>query len=102
MDKHLNLANRLYEVFRGNITCINTWGVYLFNSDFDNEPELRNKVGIIWICALFDTLEADNKFIPQIIKEAKQEGFESLVHNGIQLQNLCKLTGELLDSFTKQ
>lgn len=98
----MNLANRLYEVFLGNLTCINTWGVYLFDSDFDGEPELRNKIGTIWFCALLDTLEAEGRFIPQAIQEAENEGWESLVYNGRQLQNLCKLTSELLDSFTRE
>jgi hypothetical protein len=102
MDKYLNLANRLYEVFRGNLTCVNTWGVYLFDSDFDSEPELRNKIGTIWFCALLDTLEAESRFIPAAIQEAEREGWESLVHNGLQLQNLCQLTSELLDSFTRE
>ncbi len=102
MNKHKSLANRLYEVICGNLTCINAWGVYLFNSDFDAEPELRNKVGVIWLCSLFDTLEAERKFIPEIIKEAKSEGWESLVHNGYQLQILCKLSSELLNLFTRE
>lgn len=102
MDKHLNLANRLYEVIVGNLTCINTWGIYLFDDDFEKEPELRNKVGTIWFCALMDTLEAESRFIPQAIKEAEENGYDSLVHNGRQLQNLCKLTSELLDQFTRE
>lgn len=81
---------------------MNTWGVYLFDSDFDREPELRNKIGTIWICALLDTLEAESRFIPQAIREAEEEGWHSLVHNGYQLQNLCKLTSELLGSFTRE
>lgn len=41
MNQHLSLANRLHEVVIGNLTCVNTWGVYLFDADFDGEPELR-------------------------------------------------------------
>jgi|SRR5690554_1581864 len=101
MDQHLNLANRLHEVVIGNLTCVNTWGVYLLDADFDGEPELRNKVGVIWFCALLDTLEAESRFIPDAIREAEKNGWDSLVHNGKQLQQLCKLTSELLNVFTR-
>lgn len=101
MDQHLNLANRLHEVVIGNFTCINTWGVYLFDANFDDKPELRNKVGVIWLCALLDTLEAESRFIPDAIREAEKNGWDSLVHNGKQLQRLCKLTAELLNVFTR-
>lgn len=102
MDKHLSLANRLHEVVIGNLTCVRAWGFYLFDSEFDGEPELRNKIGTIWFCALLDTLGAESRFIPQAIKEAEDEGWESLAHNGRQLKNLCELTSELLSSFTRE
>lgn len=103
MDSHLNLANRLYEVVIGSLNAIQTWGAYLFDDDFNQrEPELRNRVGTIWLCSMLDTLEADSSYIPQVIKESEASGFDSLVHNGKQLQNLCKLTSELLEIFTRE
>jgi hypothetical protein len=102
MNQYLNLVNKLYEVIIGNLTCVNTWSVYLFDSDFDNEQELRNKVGVIWLCALVDTVEAELRFLPEAIAEAESKGWESLAHNGRQLQNLCKLTSELLNLFSRE
>lgn len=102
MNKHLDLVNRLYEVICGKLSCIQVWGVYLFDSDFDDEPELRNKIGVIWICSLFDTIDAENRFIPEIIREAELEGWDKLVHNARQVQNLCKMTSELLSIFTME
>lgn len=102
MDPHLNLANRLYEVVVANLTALETWGFYLTSPEFDKEPELRNKLGVIWVCSLLDTLEAESRFLPEAAKEAQAKGFRSLVHNAQQLQNFCVVVGEVLDQFTRE
>lgn len=102
MDKRLQLANRLYEVIIGNLSCINAWGFYLFAPEFRGEPELRHKIGVIWFGALMDSVEADNRFIPEVIEEARNSGYDSLVHNGQQLQKLCKLSAELIEEFSRE
>jgi hypothetical protein len=101
MDKNLNLANRLYEVVLGNLTCADTWSYYLFHKDFDRHPELRNKVGTIWVCSLFDTLDASQHYIPAIKNEANELGLHSIAYNCDQMQKFCAATAELLDKFTK-
>ncbi len=102
MDPHLNLANRLYEVVVANLTALETWGFYLTSPEFDKEPELRNKLGVIWVCSLLDTLEAESRFLPEAAKEAQAKGLRSLVHNAQQLQNFCVVVGEVLDQFTRE
>lgn len=102
MNEHLNLANRLNEVVVGNLTCTETWGFYLFDPAFQSEPELRNKIGTIWLCSLLDTLEADIRFIPAISEEAAKKGYESLVVNCAQLQKFCTLVGELMDQYSRE
>ncbi len=102
MDNFLNLANRLYEVVVGNLTTFGCWGFYLLDPKFDSEPELRNKVGVIWICSLRDSIEAQDRFLPQIAREAEQHGFDSLVENSKQLQNFCVLIAELLSEFSRE
>lgn len=101
MDPHLNLANRLYEVIVANLTTLETWGSYLTSPEFDKEPELRNKIGVIWVCSLLDTLEAESRFLPEVAKEAQARDFISLVHNAQQLQKFCVIVGEVLDVFTR-
>lgn len=102
MDDSLRLANKLNEVVVGNLTCIQNWGVYLFDDDFEKEVELRNKVGTIWLCALLDTVEAESKVIDDALNKAEGCGFDSLVHNATQLKKFCRLTSELLELFTRE
>lgn len=102
MDDNLRLANRLIEVVRGNLTCIQNWGVYLFNDDFEREVELRNKLGTIWLCALLDTVEAESKVIDDVLKKTENCRFYSLAHNAEQLKKFCGVTGELLELFTRE
>ena len=102
MDKFLSISNRLYEIIVGNLTILECWGFYLFSPDFDKEIELRNKLGVIFICSLLDTLEAEMRFLPEIEKEASELGFSSLEHNAKQLQNFCVIVGELLQHYTRE
>lgn len=102
MSDFTKLANRLFEVVMANLSLMQTWGFYLTNAEFDNEPELRNKIGTIWICSLLDTLEAESRFLPEVASEAKQKGYEALVHNAAQLQRFCALIGEVLNLFSRE
>jgi len=102
MDNFLNLANRLYEVLRGNLSTFECWGFYLLVSEFYCEPELRNKLGVIWFCSLMDSIEAQSRFLPQIAREAEEQGFDSLVENSKQLQNFCTLIAEFLSTFSRE
>lgn len=102
MDNFLSLANRTYEVVVAILTSVESWGIYLTSPEFDKEQELRNKVGTIWICSLLDTLDAKERFLPEIAEEAKKSGHTSLVHNCAQLQNLCALVGEVLNEFSRE
>jgi len=86
----------------GSLSAVEAWGFYLMDPEFDDEPELRNKLGTIWICSLLDTLEAGGRFLPAVAKEAEPKGFQSLVFNARQLQNLCVLMAEVMDLFTRE
>lgn len=102
MNDHLKLSNRLFEVVLGNVTCMENWAFYLFDSEFDNEPELRNRIGVIWFCSLFDTLEASEHQLPKIAAEAQKLGFESLEHNAIELQKFCRVVGDLIAQYSRE
>lgn len=102
MDPFLSLANRLYEVVLANVTAVEVWGFYLTSPEFDKEAGLRNRVGVIWICSLLDTLEAETRFLPEAAREAEAKGFASLAHNAHQLRNFCVIVGEVLDKYTRE
>jgi len=67
-----NLVNGIYSLFVDNVTCIDTWGFYLFNQEFDKEPELRNKIGVIWLGSLLDSLAAEVKIIEKYKLESER------------------------------
>jgi hypothetical protein len=102
MDPFLSLANRTYEIVVSHVTCLSNWGFYLFNSEFDGEPELRNKIGTIWICSLLDTLEAEHRFLPEIEKEALANGWQILAYNARWLTGFGAITSELLGSLSRE
>lgn len=96
MGTHLRLVNRLHEVIVANLTAIEIWGFYLTSPEFSKELELRNKLGVIWICSLIDTVEAEMRFLPEVEKEATEHGFLNVAKNAARLQKLCKIVGEVL------
>jgi len=98
----LKLVNRLYEVILGNLSTFTCWGFYLFSEEFDKEPELRNKLGVLWICALLDSVQAQKGALHRVIIEASDNGFESIEENGRQLQNFCVLIAEFLGEFSRE
>ena len=102
MDSFLALASRAYEVVVTHVTCMNNWGFYLFNSEFDNEPELRNKIGTIWLCSLLDTLEAQHRFLPEIEKEALANGWPIFAYNARRLTGIGAVTSELLGILSRE
>ncbi|WP_111638434.1 hypothetical protein [Marinomonas shanghaiensis] len=102
MGDKQKLINKIYEVVNGNYMCIRNWGVYLVNDDFKGEPELRNKIGVIWFCSLFDTAMADAWDLPKYIKEAESNGWTKLAENTKNIMNLCKLSTELFEKLTRE
>jgi hypothetical protein len=102
MTDHLWLSNRLYEIINGNLTCMETWGFYLFEPVFDDEPELRNKIGVIWFCSLLDTLYASEQHLPKIAAEAGKKGFHSLQHNAAEMKKFCGVVGTLIAQYSRE
>ena len=75
IDAHLRLSNGIFSLFADNVTCIRTWGFYLFSPEFDAEPELRNKIGTIWLASLFDSLEGEQRTVAKYREEAMRLGY---------------------------
>ena len=101
MDDHLKLVNRLIEIVNSNLSAIEAWGFYLVDDEFKKEQELRNRLGLIWVCSLFDSLEAEARFLPEIARQGREKGFDDIEHNAGQLCNFCVLIGEVLDLYSK-
>lgn len=101
MDPFLSLCNRLYEVTISNTNCIGNWGFYLLDKEFDDEPELRIRIGTIWLCSLLDTLEAQHAQLPKLVKEAEENEWPTLVHAAGQLEKFCGVVAQVLGLFSR-
>ena len=61
----IQLINRLFALFKDNVACLEAWGIYLFSDEFDREPELRWRIGAIWLASLLDSIEGADRTIDQ-------------------------------------
>lgn len=102
MDSFLELCNRLYEVTISNTNCIGNWGFYLLDKRFDDEPELRTRIGTIWLCSLMETLEAQHVHLPSLKKEAESNGWPTLAHAAQELQKFCGIVGQVLALYSRE
>jgi len=85
----------------GATSSLGSWGFYLHDAKFDNEPALRNNIFSIWFAGLLDIVEAGQRFIPQIINSAHLANRPALVYNSNQLLKFCKTTAKFIEIFSK-
>lgn len=74
----IKLCNGVFCLFSDSITQLSSWGFYLFDKHFDNEPELRGRVGILCIASLLDAIEGADRVIAKYDVEARELGLEHL------------------------
>ena len=60
----------------GNLSPAETWGFYLFDKAFDGEPELRYKIGVVWLYALMDLVEAQQRVLPNVARKPRRTAFQ--------------------------
>jgi hypothetical protein len=97
---HLKLINEIHTLFLDNMTCVGNWGFYMFSPEFDTEPELRNRIGAIWLCSLLDSLEAEQRAISKLENRAADVGEEHLIkrcHDAASLMESVKEVMALYD-----
>jgi hypothetical protein len=97
IDPFLKYANRLFEIISGNVNCISNLGFYLFEEPFNRDIELRNRLGTIWVCSLFDTIKAQEKDLSEIGKEATSRGWASLIQALNELEKFVPIVIDLLE-----
>jgi len=89
--RELKLINKVYSLFQDNLMSISTWGFYIFSDELQHEQELKNKLGVLWIASLYDSINAQQKLIPKFELEAQEL-------NLIHLQRYCKQAHEFIDA----
>jgi hypothetical protein len=100
MDAHLSLVNRIYEVVQSSKASIEHWGFFLYSPEFEDEPELRERLGTIWFCGLLDTIDASQR-LGKLRQEAEAGGWPHLVESICVLQRFSGYVGEMLDTVSK-
>jgi len=87
----LKLINRVYGLFQDNLSCVEAWGFYLFSEELDNEQELRNRLGTIWLASLFDSVNAQTNLIAKYSEQASEL-------NLIHIPRYCNQASVFIDS----
>lgn len=93
---------QLSEIFLGPTTSFEVWGAYFQDKKFDDEPELRNKLFVVWFGCLIDTVEAGQRFLPQIISEANQHNFSAIAFNAKELIKFSVITARFMKKFSRE
>lgn len=101
IEEHQVIANRAFELITGSLTCLEAWGFYLTSEEFNAEPELRNKLGTIWICALIDHIEAETRYIPSIISDAQALKFYDIEQNALEIAKICATAKDLFQLISR-
>lgn len=96
-----DFAARFLMLMMDNITCIDNWGIYFFDSDFDKERELRNKIGAIWFSSLYDSLDAERRVLEEYKKHAIEQSYTNMINLCNIVNDLFLSVTELLSSFSK-
>jgi len=97
-----DLINAIFCLFSDNVNCINNWGFYLFSSEFDDEPELRNKIGVIWLISLLDSLEGEKRALEDYESEAIRRSLPHLVVICKQACKFFRMIEEVLSLYSRE
>jgi len=96
------LLNGLFALFSDNATCISTWGIYFVDEKFDDEPELRNKLGIIWLASLFDSLEGELRVLEKYRAAATELNQPVLVELCTKAREFMNTVREVLGLYSRE
>lgn len=100
--QHLKLINRIYCLFSDNLMCIKTWGVYIFDDDFKGETELQNKLSVIWLASLFDSIHAEVHHVEKYKKQAIELSLNHLPRYCDQALEFFESIKEIIQKYNKQ
>jgi len=90
------------EVVYSNVTLARNWGFYLMSPDLSGEEELRNKIGVLWICGLIDTFDGGLRAITRTLEEADAVYEASLIHNAKELQKVLSIISSVVSVYSRE
>ena len=70
-------AGKVFTLLSDSVTVTDAWGYYLFDEKDDAAQHLRIMASTIWFCALYDSIEARDRVLPEYKQTADENGFTS-------------------------
>lgn len=99
---HKDVANHVFAFFSGVYFSLMNWGYYIFDPKFDDEPGLRHKAAVVWVCSLYDLFEGEQRILTQLEERATELKRPLLIHYCEQIRMLCEATKEVVERFTME
>lgn len=96
------VANLILSFFVGVQTGLSNWGFYLFDKEFEEEQELRNRISAIWVHSLLDVLDGEQRVLRKLRDRSEQLGSKVFTGYCDQMELMCRAIEDLLRSFSKE
>ena len=97
-----NFANRVNYLLIDSLTIARMWGFYMCDPEMDREKELRNKLTAIWIRALIDAIEGEQRYLRDYKLEAEKRGFKNIALICGRISEYFQCVRSLLSQFNKE
>lgn len=98
--KQNRIITKVLCLFLDSVSVYKTWGFYMFDREFDDEQELRNRIGIIILASLFDPLLSIKK-VEHYMKDAKNNNLIHVKRYCNQILEYFESIKELLQQYSK-
>jgi len=98
---NIDLINSIYMLLADNVNCARNWGFFLFSKEFDNESELRGKLANIWLHALVDSLEAEQKNLLEYEGRCHDLGLVNLVSGCAEVRKFLSTVREVVSHYSR-
>lgn len=96
------LRNGIFAVFADNVNCISAWGFYFYDEKFDEEFELRNRLGVIWLASLIDSLEGEVRVLDKYEEAAIELNQPTLASLCGKAREFVETVKEVLSLYSRE
>lgn len=104
LGSHRDIANRVFCFLLAPAIVLKNWGFYLYEKEFDGEPELRNKLTAIWFSSLYDTLAAEVRdngaYYQNLFEACERIGRPGLLRHCCLIPSLCGGIRQFMDDYS--
>lgn len=100
--RNIDLINAIYCLLLDNLSCTRNWGFFMFSPEFDREIELRNRIATIWISALLDSIEGEQRSLQSYRDDAEARGLDVLLRACDDVEAFVDSVKEVLSRYTRE